>query len=326
VALYKQANEALHDVRKTFPDREVTDRSAGNLLSECRDQWNRALDSKVQVERELESLETRILRYEQVMEALREVSQKECVPENVLETARELDHEFREMARRVEEAETLPSRMEETGKLAARQQEVRRKVTLIKGRGESIECGADLRSLFESMQNEQDGLMEERSRLQERLAVSGGERAQAEHQMERLQGDAAEWRESRRLVRILEDGFGTAIGDGPALENLKAGIEEDLTTGGDRLRRLEEERETKQKRVLDLEFGGGHLDESLVRLRDLVDGRLAAELYDEVSEADAATVEARLGPLHGALLVGDVPEAARTIAQEPDRPDDVWFL
>jgi chromosome partition protein MukB len=326
VALYKQANEALHDARKTFPDLEVTDRSAENLLSECRDQWNRALDSKARIERELESLEIRILRYEQVLEALREASQKDCTAEGALETARELDFEFREMARRVEETRALPMRMEEARNLLARQQEVRRKVTLLEGRGETIECAADLRFLFESMQIEQDLLVEERGGLRERFAILAGERAQAEQQIERLQAEAAEWRESHQLVRKLEDGFGATIGDGPALENLKAQLEEDLTTSGHRLRRLEEERETARKRVVELEFGGGWLDESLVRLRDLVDGRLLAELYDEVSETDAATVEARLGPLHGALLVGDVPEAARTIAQEPEGPEEVWLM
>ena len=58
----------------------------------------------------------------------------------------------------------------------------------------------------------------------------------------------------------------------------------------------------------------------------LVDGTLAAELYDDTPEQQAPTVEARLGPLHGAILVEDVPEAAGIISHEPDRPDHVWLM
>ncbi len=325
VALYKQAIRALDDARRTFPDRDVSDRGAEDLLSECRSQWSRALDDKTQVERQLESLEARILRYEHVLDALRVASKEDFTAEQALDVARKLDQEFRDLTRRLEEAETLPGRIEEARSLAGRQEEVRRRVSLLEGRGETIACAADLRSLFESVRIELDRLSEERSGLQERLGASGVERARIEQQMERLQADAVEWREARLLVRTLEDGFGTPVADGPALDELKARLEGDLTTNGDRLRQLDAEREAVEQMALELEFGGGRLDESLVRLRDLVDGRLAAELYDEVPEADAAFVEARLGPLHGALLVADVEDAARMIAQEPDRLDTVWL-
>ncbi len=162
VALCKQANEALNDARKAFPDREVTDLIAADLLSECRDQWKRALESKTQVERELESVVARVSRYGDVLEALRQASQKDLAPEHALETARELDREFREMVHSVKEAEALPERMEEAKNLAASQQEVRRRLNLLDGKGEQIESATDLRSLFESRQKEQDGLAEER--------------------------------------------------------------------------------------------------------------------------------------------------------------------
>ena len=81
VALYRQARETLADARKALPDREVTDASAAELLSECRKQWDRALESKTRIERELQSLETRVRRYEDVLEALRRASRKDISPE-----------------------------------------------------------------------------------------------------------------------------------------------------------------------------------------------------------------------------------------------------
>jgi chromosome partition protein MukB len=326
VALYRQAREALDDARTALPEREVTDLSVADLLQECREQWSRALESKTEIEREIESLGTRLRRYQDVLEALHQASQKDVAPEHALETARELDLEFREMARRIEEADALPARIDEAKKLRDRQQEVRRRVALIAGRGEKIESAVSLRSLFESRHKERDHLADERTSLQERLAALGEERALAEQRLERLQAEAVEWREARRLAQELEARFETVVPDGETLESLKQQIEADLAASGDRLRRLGEECETAQNQALELEFGGGRLDESLVRLRDLVDGSLAAELFDQTPEKQAPMVEARLGPLHGAILVEDIPEAAARIAHEPDRPDEVWLM
>ena len=78
--------------------------------------------------------------------------------------------------------------------------------------------------------------------------------------------------------------------------------------------------------VEQLELGGGRLDETLVGLADRLDGRLLAELYDDVPAADAARIEARLGPLHAALLVADRDDAARKAADDPRRPDQLWLV
>lgn len=326
VALYKQARETLNDARNALPDRAVEAAAVEDLLAECRQQWNRALESKTRIERELDSLENRIQRYRDVLAALCRALQRNVAPEHALEATAELDREYRRMAFEVEEAERLPARMEQAKKLAGRQQEVRRKVALLAGRGEKIETAEDLRLLFASLNRQQDTLAAERTGLQDRRIGLGEERSQLEQRLEQLQAEAAEYREARRLLQKLEEAFTTAIHDGPSLEGLKKQVQEDLTFCGERLRRRAQEREAVQKKALELEFGGGRLDESLVRLRDLVDGRLVAELYDETPEADAPMVEARLGPLHGALLVEDVAEAVKRIVQEPDRADEIWLL
>jgi chromosome partition protein MukB len=325
-ALYNQAKEALNDAQRSLPDREVTEETAEGLLSECRDQWEKALETKTRIERELESIETRVRRYENVLNAVRRAAQKEVSPEQALETARALDLELREAARGMEDAENIPARMEEAGRLAARQREVRGKVGLLNRGGEKIETAADLRARFESGNEAQRALTEERTGFQDRLAELGVERARIEPRIHRLRAEAAEWREARKLAEKLEAGFEVRIGDGPALEELRTRVEEDLAIRANKLRRIEEERETARKKALDLEFAGGRLEESLVRLRDLVDGKLAAEMYDEVSEKEASAVEARLGPLNGALLVDDIWEAVQKIANEPDRPDNVWLM
>ena len=117
-----------------------------------------------------------------------------------------------------------------------------------------------------------------------------------------------------------------SIPDGPALEILKNRLDADLKTVQDRLRRMTEQRDTAGQKAIELEFRGGHPDESLIYLRDLVDGNLVAELYDETSEEDAPMVEARLGPLHQALIVENIPDAVGKIVREQNRSDEVWLV
>ncbi|MEM5788090.1 MAG: ATP-binding protein, partial [Syntrophobacteraceae bacterium] len=326
VALLKQARQTLEDARNALPDHEVSSDSAADLLAECFEQWNHALENKTRVGKELDSLNARIKNYEEVLDALGNGLQRQVTPERALEAAREFDDNFREMQRLTREAETLPERIDNAGRTAERQQAVRQRLALLERKGEKVESAADLRSLFEMMQKEQDSLAEERSSLQEHHAGLREELAGSRRQLERLESEAEDWRQARILTRRLEDAFEMAIEDTRSLEGLEHRIRADLETARGRLGSLRDEHESTQEKVSELEFGGGRLDESLVRLRDLIDGRLVVELYDDIPEVDAPMIEARLGPLHGALLVEDIPEAVEKISWEPDFPDHVWLM
>ena len=135
-----------------------------------------------------------------------------------------------------------------------------------------------------------------------------------------------EWKQARAIIDKLEAGLLAKITDGPSLDGLDSSARADLEAIRGKLRLLQKDREATLSKISELEFGGGRLDEALVRLRDLVDGALAAELYDDTPQAEAPALEARLGPLLGALLVEDIPQAAEIISREPDRPEHVWLV
>ena len=326
VALLKLARQTLEDCRKALPDRQVDEESAPFLLEECRGEWDRALESKTRIERELDSLQARIGGYEETLKALREASGKDVSRENALESARTLDADFREMERLANESQNLSERLNRAAKRAERQQAIRKKAALFESTGKTVRSAADLRSLFEAMQTELDLLAGERSNLQDRLAALREEQVLLEQQLARLGPEAREWNQARTLVDKLEAGFSVKIVDGPSLDCFEQSTKADLDSVGGRLRLLHREREAALTKVTELEYGGGRLDEALVRLRDMVDGTLAAELYDDTQEKESSALEARLGPLLGAILVEDIPEAAAIISREPDRPDDVWLL
>lgn len=75
-----------------------------------------------------------------------------------------------------------------------------------------------------------------------------------------------------------------------------------------------------------LEQNGGQFDPALLKARDLVGGELLAGRFDDVSLTEAGEWQARLGPLHTALVVDDVHAAAIRLAGVGDRPETVWLI
>ncbi|MGC8491399.1 MAG: chromosome partition protein MukB [Syntrophobacteraceae bacterium] len=340
VALFKLARQSLEDCRKALPDREVDAENAPALLEECRMEWGRALETKARVQRELESLGTRMKAYEETLQALGSASGKNVSRENALEAAKALDLDFRNMELQVKEAVEIPEQLKRAAKRAERQQAIRRKVSgfqtalpdgLLPASRSPLPASAlssaeELRALFGSVQEELTRLAEERASLGERLSALREEKAGLEQQIERLRPEAGEWMQARGLIGKLEGELSTKITDGPSLDSLEQATRADLESIGGRLRLLHKDREAALAKISELEFGGGRLDEALVRLRDLVDGALAAEMYDDTPQANAPALEARLGPLLGAIVVEDIPEAAEIISREPDRPEHVWLV
>ncbi len=75
-----------------------------------------------------------------------------------------------------------------------------------------------------------------------------------------------------------------------------------------------------------LEQNGGQFDPALLKARDLVAGELLAGRFDDVSLTEAGEWQARLGPLHTALVVDDVHAAATRLAGVGDRPETIWLI
>lgn len=75
-----------------------------------------------------------------------------------------------------------------------------------------------------------------------------------------------------------------------------------------------------------LEQNGGQFAPALLKARDLVGGELLAGRFDDVSLAEAGELQARLGPLHAALIVDDVHAAATQLAAVSDRPETMWLV
>jgi chromosome partition protein MukB len=85
-------------------------------------------------------------------------------------------------------------------------------------------------------------------------------------------------------------------------------------------------REHTRLRATALERSGTAIDPELARLRDELGGELLAERFEELEVDAASWVEARLGPLAGALIVDDPDAAARALRGRDRAVPSVWLV
>ncbi len=95
---------------------------------------------------------------------------------------------------------------------------------------------------------------------------------------------------------------------------------------GDQRAKLEAGREELHLRAAAVERSGTNLDPELLRLRDDLGGELLASRFEDLDVAAASWVEARLGPLTGALIVDDLAAAAAAVERSTRQAQSVWLV
>jgi len=95
---------------------------------------------------------------------------------------------------------------------------------------------------------------------------------------------------------------------------------------GERKAQLEAHRQDLQQRATAVERSGSNLDPELLRLRDELGAELLASRFEDLDVAAASWVEARLGPLTGALIVDDLETAAAAVEASQRTAPTVWLV
>ena len=159
-------------------------------------------------------------------------------------------------------------------------------------------------------------------------------RAQAEATRERLRGleqQVVRWGECEASARRLEELLGEeapaeALLTGRALEEVRRVIDEHREAAQAQRAAATQRRDTLLDEASQLETSGGLVSPALLELRDQLDAELLAGRFEELDPAEAARVEAQLGPLASALVVRD-PEATAGALLDTERTlDTVWLV
>ncbi|MEJ7603230.1 MAG: SbcC/MukB-like Walker B domain-containing protein, partial [Kofleriaceae bacterium] len=140
-----------------------------------------------------------------------------------------------------------------------------------------------------------------------------------------LDDRSARWHLAETAVRRLAGARGPLTNRAEVTAQRDRLIEE-LHALGDREKQLEGHRQVLRERAHLIEQSGTNLDPELLRLRDELGGELLASRFEDLDVAAASWVEARLGPLTGALIVDDL-DAAVAAALASDRlAPTVWLV
>lgn len=91
-------------------------------------------------------------------------------------------------------------------------------------------------------------------------------------------------------------------------------------------RAAQAERDALLRSASELESQGGSFEPELLRLRDEFDAELLVQRFEDIEPEHAAALEARLGPLLGALVVSEPEQVARRLAGRPRELESIWLV
>ena len=326
VGQYRAAERSLADARAALPEHPVEVESLDALLAESETRWQSALTDQSTAQQALAGAEVRRTRFEELLAVLGALAGTPVPESEAAAGARRVDRELRELESLVEQSTDLPRRIERAAERAGRQGRLRQRLAPLGARCGPLERAAQVRDAQSAAAEERRALESAQAECRERSAELRGTIARAGDRAAALERELAAWREAQALAEGLAR-LAPGPLDGPeALAALRVELERRDEALALQVRETETRRKAAVEAARQLEFGGGRLDESLVGLADRLDGRLLAELYDAVPAAEAARTEARLGPLHAALLVPDARAAAARAAAEGRGPEHLWLV
>ena len=241
VASYRTACRTLADVRKALPDIEVTPENAVKVLEQCEIQWNNALNRLSQIQRDLDSLNVRKQRFEQVFNVLVKMAETEINPVEAMDFAKVVDEDFRNMERAVREAQELPSAISKAEQMMRRQKSIRHKVKQLKGFGLYVETAQSLREAFESATSEQDNLNNKIEFDRSKELEADREKQRITLQLNDLEHQQKLWNEARSLADRISRKHSVTISCQDDLNSLKQSLSDSLREHEAAVRRGNEE-------------------------------------------------------------------------------------
>jgi chromosome partition protein MukB len=234
---------------------------------------------------------------------------------------------------RLADAEALAARDSELGadferaaQLAARQKNARARAAEL---GVDVGAAAGAGAVHASLTLE-DAIVrsaDDDTRAEEERAVAARSlRDEAWAKADALEAAGARWREATALVARVEAATECVARSPAQLEEIRARLGEERGTLRAWVEDAKRRRDEIRREAASVEAARGGVPPELARLRDELDAELFAARFEDLDPAEAARVEAELGPLTHALVVDDPVAAARSIIGKAREAASVWFV
>lgn len=317
---HDRAKRSLHDARRLLDRPNLHVEAVPAELAEAKKQLNGVDDERITLVRRIGDASAHREEHARAMEALLALRSTSDGLSSVYEAARDALEQVRLW-------KELASRREELGhELRAAEAELARR-DAVKERAQALGLTWDVgngRSVVASALEEAEQAIEaledrvRRARSAETEARQRHERANEE--IVELESRADRYRDLASCAGRIETAYGAPIPDPDALRSARTALEERRLEGRTCISERSALREEKLDEASKLVRSGGRFPEGLLRLRDDLAGEMLAARFDEIAQDEAASLEARLGPLAQAVVVADVDVATERVK---DRSQDL---
>lgn len=223
-----------------------------------------------------------------------------------------------DLARRMPE---LARRRDEARRLAGEQARAREAAGRL-----GLASGAEVAGALDEVESRLTDLADGRSAKEAEGREAGRLAREAGARATELEGQRQRWRSVSREAAELAARWSRPVAGREDLDDLAGWLQEERDQARASELQLTSRLEALSAEIHQLQQSGGRFPEELLRTRDLLEGELLAGRFEDVDLAEAARLQARLGPLHEALLVEDVEAAARVLASHPEAPSTVWLV
>ena len=323
---HRSALRALNDARDALPDAELSAESAPEALERVRAERKETSEELNTLETELSHVETRRREHGDAMQALNTLTEDDGDPGDAHARARKALERMRNLEAEAQKIEELAAATAQAAARAREQERVRKRALVLSDENHRLQCQADVVAAHDDAQRGCAALAEEDRGAERVLDHAMNEAAAANADIHRLEDEATRWRAARRTAEGLERTWRCALGSRDEIGGLRARLDAETVEAREALQHYGAEKHELETEQALLGETGGKVAPEIAALREQVGGDLLAASYEDIAIEDAATAEARLGALAGAIVVDDPESAAVDIVQVTTRPDSVWLV
>lgn len=315
----------LQQARSGLPDEDVQPDSAVTVLRRC-DERLHVLDVElVELARRLAIADQQRDAFDRIYSALARLVHPEPIPKPEAHArAERCLSDLREREALAQQKPILGKQLTEARARQSKQRAVREAAQVLLGA-----ATPDSETLKQAHANTDDQARRLGEQLQAALAAADDAARRikaATTQISELERIHQRWQDLRRRADELQSRHDLPAHTRGELEALRLHLQAERDRIHGEHNTQIELRDRTAAEARHLEQNGGQFDPALLKARDLVGGELLAGRFDDVSLTEAGEWQARLGPLHAALVVDDVHAAATHLAGVNDRPETIWLI
>ena len=324
--LYKAATEALVGAQEALPiDQTITVDTAEAILEESRLQAG-TFESKTGEASQTLSLAEQVKKSFLMAHSLVESLARETVAHPVAhQVATDLDITYRELENCAAREESVATDLKVATKKHQRKQDLLSVLDPLKEHGLYIDTPTTFKGAYTQACGELDKTSESEVVLRGKLGEVERDLQQQAKLKEGVNETIVPYGEAIARRKGLESCLKKQLLNRGAVQDAlsrESGHYTDLVKKHGKLETMLEELQVEISALVSNETQ----DPRLEKVERVLDGKIAASLYDDIDLYEAGEKEARLGPLVNAIIVEDVPTAIEKLDTLSDVPVDVWLV